>query len=297
MKLVAPTPITSSNLTASNVLENDAPAWSAGTYLLGDQVIYDHEVYEVIVSSTTDQPDVGAAASPPTWLNLGATNRYKMFDDTITTQTVNSGTIEVEITPAQIVNGLAFFGLSGNEITVVMDDPTEGEVYNQTRSLQDSSLITSWYSYFFEPISFRSDMVFLNLPAYSTGIITVIIDAGASDAKCGEMLMGVVRNLGVTNFGTSVSIQDYSIKSTDAFGNVIVVERPFSKRADYDVTVETAFVGSVQQVLASIRTTPTVFVGDENRQSTIVYGFYKQFNIVISTPSISDCTIEVEGLT
>lgn len=297
MKLIAPTAITPSNLTASNVLENDAPAWSAGTYSLGDQVIYDHDVYEVIVASTSDQPDTGAAAVPPTWLNLGADNRYKMFDDIITTQTINSGTIEVEVTPAKIINGLAFFGLYGNTINVVMDDPTEGEVYNETRSLQDNSLISTWYSYFFEPITFKSDIVFLDLPAYATGVITVTIDAGLSDAKCGEMLMGVVRNLGVSNFGTSVSIQDYSIKSVDAFGNTVIVERPFSKRADYDVTVETAFVGSVQQVLASIRATPTVFIGDENRQSTIVYGFYKQFNIVISTPSISDCTIEVEGLT
>jgi hypothetical protein len=52
----------------------------------------------------------------------------------------------------------------------------------------------------------------------------------------------------------------------------------------------------VQKVLADIRTTATVFVGDPNRPETVVYGFYKQFNIVLSTPSISDCSIEVEGL-
>jgi uncharacterized protein (DUF2141 family) len=53
----------------------------------------------------------------------------------------------------------------------------------------------------------------------------------------------------------------------------------------------------VQKALADIRTTPTVFIGDPNRPETIVYGFYRNFNIVLSTPSISDCTIEVEGLT
>jgi hypothetical protein len=52
----------------------------------------------------------------------------------------------------------------------------------------------------------------------------------------------------------------------------------------------------VQKALADIRTTPTVFIGDEDRAETIVYGFYRGFNIVISTPSISDCSIEVEGL-
>jgi hypothetical protein len=55
-------------------------------------------------------------------------------------------------------------------------------------------------------------------------------------------------------------------------------------------------VSAVQKLLADIRTTPTVFIGEDDKPETVVYGFYKQFNIVISTPSISDCSIEVEGL-
>jgi hypothetical protein len=123
-----------------------------------------------------------------------------------------------------------------------------------------------------------------------------LVDAGVSDAKIGELVIGKQRTIGVSNFGTSVSIIDYSVKSTDDFGNTVITTRAYSKRADYDVTVETAAVAAVQKALADIRTTPTVFIGDEDRPETVVYGFYKQFNIVLSTPSISDCSIEVEGL-
>lgn len=296
MIIIQPLPITAAMLTSSNVAETDAPLWTAGTYTLGTQRIYDHRIYEVIVTSTTDRPDIGAALATPSWLDLGATNRFKMVDQIISTQTQRAANINTVITPGAIVNSVACFGLYGNEITLTITDPVEGVVYTETRSLQDNTLIVDWYSYFFEEIAFRQDMVFTNLPAYGSAAFNVIVDAGADTAKIGELVIGKQRTLGVTNFGTSVSIQDYSVKSTDDFGNTVIVQRAYSKRAEYDVTVETSSVAAVQKSLADIRTTPTVFIGDGNRSETVVYGFYKQFNIVLSTPSISDCSIEVEGL-
>lgn len=296
MIIVQPTPVTPAMLTASNVPETDAPIWTAGTYSIGTLRIHEHRVYEVIVASTADRPDIGAAATPPTWLELSATNRFKMFDEIISTQTVQEFEIDVSVLPSTVINAAAFFGLFGSSITVTMTDPIDGQVYTETRSLQDNTLIVDWYPYFFENIDFLSDMVFLNLPAYGSATLNAIVDAGTDDAKIGEMIIGKQRDLGVTNFGTSVSIIDFSVKNTDEFGNTVITQRAFSKRADYDVTVNTSSVSAVQKALADIRTTPTVFVGDENKPETVVYGFYKQFNIVLSTPSVSDCSIEVEGL-
>lgn len=296
MIIIQPVPVTAAMLTASNVPETDAPAWTAGTYTLGAQRIYDHHVYEVIVASTTDRPDIGAALTTPSWLDLGATNRFKMFDQIISTQTSHANNVDIDITPGEVVNAAAFFGMQANEITLIITDPVEGIVYDETRSLQDNTLIVNWYAYFFEDITFLPDMVFAGLPSYSNATFNAIIDAGAGTAEVGEVVIGKQRTLGVTNFGTNVSIQDYSVKGRDDFGNTIIVRRAFSKRADYDVTVETSSIAAVQKSLADIRTTPTVFIGDENRPETVVYGFYKQFNIVLSTPSISDCSIEVEGL-
>lgn len=296
MRIVTPQPITATTLTASNVTITET-AWTAGTYTTGTQRYVGTILYEVIATpSTADSPTVGIAATPPTWKIIGAINRFKMFDNVISTQTTRTGTIVVTVDPGQIINAASFFGLAGNTINVVMTDPVEGQVYNETKMLQDNTLIADWYAYFFENIYPLTDAVFTDLPSYLNATITVTIDAGASTAKCGEMVIGRQSNLGLANFGTSVSIQDYSIKTTDEFGNVIIQERAYSKRADYDVTVETSRVATVQKLLADIRTTPTVFIGEENKPETVVYGFYKSFNIVISTPSISDCSIQVEGL-
>lgn len=296
MIIIQPVPVTPAMLVSSNVPETDYPVWTAGTYTAGTRRIYNHRIYEVIVASTTAQPDVGAAATPPSWLDVGATNRFKMFDQVISTQTVRSGNVTATIDPGTVINAAAFFGLSGNTITVTLTDPIEGVVYNQTRGLQDNTLIINWYSYFFEQIAFLSDMAFLDLPAYGSATLTVTIDGGAGNAEVGEVVIGKQRTLGVSNFGTNVSIIDYSVKATDAFGNTVITPRAYSKRADYDVTVNTQSVSAVQKALADIRTTPTVFIGDKNRPETAVYGFYRQFNIVLSTPTLSDCSIEVEGL-
>jgi hypothetical protein len=288
--------LTQSGLIFSNVPISET-LWTAGTYTTGTQRYEGITLYEVIASpSTTDQPSVGAAKTVPTWRIVGAINRYKMFDNVISSQSSNTGSVAVSIYPAQIVNAVAFFGLAGNSINVIMTDPIEGQVYNQTKTLQDNTLISDWYAYFFESIYPLTDAVFTDLPSYLNANISVTINAGASTARCGEMVIGRQSNLGLANFGTSVSIQDYSIKTTDDFGNIVIQERAYSKRADYDVTVESNRVATVQKLLADIRTTPTVFIGEDDRPETVVYGFYKSFNIVIATPSISDCSIEVEGL-
>ena len=286
--------MTGTGLAFSNVPENDYPQWSVGTYTLGTRRLYLRKVYEVIVASTTDQPDTGAALTVPSWLLIGSENRYKMFDQTISTQTAQATSIEAAVTPGGIVNAVAFFGLTGNRVTVTVDDLSEGVVYDTTKSLQDYTSIVDWYAYFFDDIVQRTDIVFLDLPSYGSATLGFTIEGVA--AECGEVVFGRQKILGVSNYGTSISIQDYSIKSRDEFGNTIITQRAFSKRADYDVTVETAAVSAVQQALAAIRTTPTVFVGEETKAETIVYGFYRSFNIVLANPSVSDCTVEVEGL-
>jgi hypothetical protein len=283
-------------LTYSNIPQTDAANWVAGTYTLGQKVIYNYRVYEVIVSTTTDQPDVGAAKTTPTWRDNGAINRYKMFDEVISTGTTGTPTIAVVISPGQLVNALALFNLTATTVQVTVNDPVEGLVYNETQSLQDNTLITSWYNYFFEAITNRSDAIFDDLPSYASGILSVVISNGASNAICGELVIGKQQTLGVSNFGSSVSIQDYSIKTRDEFGNTIIQQRAYSKQADFDVTVETPFVAAVQRILSDIRTTPTVFIGDADRSETVVYGFYRSFDIVLDHPSISSCAITVEGL-
>ncbi len=282
-------------LIGTNVPEDDYDLWEAGSYAAEDRVLFHHRIYEAL-TTTTDQPDIGVAADPPTWLLVSVANRWKAFDAMISDATVNPGIISYSIEPGTTVTALALFGLSGTTLTVTMTDPVEGVVYDAALPLQDNSSITDWYHYYFDPIVPIDEMVLLDLPSFGGAIVDISIIAGSEMARCGELVLGTQGDIGAALFGTSVGILSYSQKTQDQFGGYTITPRAFAKTVDFAVKVSTNRVRRIQKMLAAMRDKPIVYIGDPNRPETIVYGFFRSFNIVLQNPSSSDCSLEVEGL-
>ncbi|MCE0961807.1 hypothetical protein [Pseudomonas putida] len=280
----------------TNVPEADYPLWVPTTaYAVGVVVMFEHRNYEALVENTNKIP-TGVATDPPTWLDLGPTNRWRMFDDKIGTVTSNPESIDLTIAPGRAVDSLAFFGLDAASIYVRVVDPYQGIVYESVVSPVSTDGINDWYDYFFSPVEVNEDFVLLGLPAGSYGSIEIKIAKPGGIAKVGALILGKAAVLGEALYGTSVGITDYSRKERDTFGNMIIVERGYSKRAEFDVIVQTSMVSQVQRLLSKYRAKPLVWIGEASVQSTILYGYYKEFNLVISGPTASDCSISVEGL-
>lgn len=293
MKLLNPVRVGMAMVT-SNAVRSDFPEYDpAINYQIGDRVYFNGRDYESLVHPNTGhQPDI----SPLQWISIGASNRFKMFDDSVSSQTVAPMMLDVTVDPDAIINSVAVFEVDANTVQITLTDPLEGIVYDRTIRMLDNSAVIDWHSYFFEPISALREIVLTDLPSYGQATIRLVADAGAGTARVGEMVIGRQRNLGVTLFGTSVGIVDYSRKERDQFGNVIIVERRFTRTCDYDISIDTGKVATVQRTLAELRTTPTVFIGNESNPETVLYGFYRNFSIVIDNPAISSATIEVESL-
>ena len=296
MQIISPLAITDTILTSSNVPETDAAAYNAGTtYADGATVIYEHNVYESLVGSNLgNQPDI----SLTDWLLLGATNRFKAFDQKISDAVVYADTITYSLDPGVNIDSIVFFGLTAAEVNITITDPTDGEVYNETRSTLSNISVVDWYTYFFgAPTTFEREVVFQDLPPYSSATIVITITNTGSNAEVGQLVLGSAVSLGLTTYGSSISIQDYSRKERDAFGNPIIIERAFARLVDFNVQLSTSDVRRVDRELASYRTTPIVWIGvPEEEYGLVVYGYYRQFDILLSNVSISDATIEVEGL-
>ena len=226
MRLIKPVEITPAKLISSNVPETDYPAWSvSATYAIGDRVLLDHHIYEalaIVAAGVKPGAEVVDKDHPAKWQDRGMDNRWRMFDDKVESLTANPGTIEVRIRPGAVINSMALFNLQGKSVTITMIDPVEGEVYRKTLSLVDAG-VTNWYDWFFEPIGKRTDVVVLDMPPYGSADIVLIIDAGAEVAAIGHTVIGAVKRIGTALYGTSVGINDYSRKSTDEFGNTIVI--------------------------------------------------------------------------
>ena len=265
--------------------------------LAGSTFIYQQTVYEAL-TDTQDRPDMGSLLDPPTWVSLGVVNPLRMIDGQVGTSTSASGPLEVVFSNVDIVDGLALFNLLAQTVLIELVDSVEGVVFSTGEiSLVDNTGVTDWYQYFYSPVTNKKDFVFTGLPPYRGADVRVVLTDVSGVLQVGEIALGPIRNLGDTQFGTSVGILDFSRKDRDTFGNFIITERRFSKRANYDISLRTNQIAFAQQLLARLRATPAVFIGAESQPETIIYGFYRSFDIVLSGVKFSECTIEVEGLT
>lgn len=299
MKIVKPTPMAVEKLVSSSVPEDDAPAWvSTASYSLGSEVVHKNRVWEALTevpAGVEPGNETVTVESPAKWLNREATNRWKMFDDKVGSQTKGQGIIEVSIVPGEVVNAIALFNVDARSVTVRMIDSYEGEVYRRTVILVDTGA-DDWYGWFFDPMPKRRELVLLDLPAYGTATIIVEIENLVGEAAVGHFVLGTQSDIGVAQYGTSVGITDFSRKERDDYGNPILIRRAFSKRAEFDVWLETRRVSAIQRLLASLRSEPTVWIGEQKFEETIIFGFYRDFDITISGPTVSDATITVEGM-
>ncbi len=298
MKLIKPIEVTPERLISSSVPEDDAPAWGPEGYAVGSRVIHQHRLYEALVdvpAGVEPGAEVVTVAAPAKWLDLGAANRWKMFDDRVESQTAAAGSISVVVAPGQVVDAVTLLNVAGAVARVTVTDPIEGLVYEREESLIEAGA-DDWYEWFFAPVERVTDLTLLDLPAYGAGEVSVVIDNFSDLAAVGHVVLGMTAEVGVAQYGSSVGITDFSRKERDSFGNAVVVPRSFSKRAEFDVWLETRLVGVVQRLLASLRARPVVWIGESSMEATILFGFYRDFDITISGPEISDAVITIEGL-
>jgi len=300
MKLIRPVTVTNSVLTYSNVPETDYTAWSGVTaYTVGTRVILvsTHKIYECLVANTNFSPDVNLTGTAPKWLEISSTNKWKMFDASWGSQTSIATPLTFVLAPVAIINSLALLNVDATSITV--NATASGvNVYSKTIDMVGGEQVIDWYSYFFELITYKSDLVLTDIPPYSNSTITVSIINTSSTATCGNCVVGNYYDLGDTQYGASAGIVDYSVKTTDSFGNTTVVQRTYAKRMNSNLMINNNIVDDVVNLLASYRSTPLVWVGAEsNYTSLIVYGFYKDFDVNIAYPDYSSCSLTIEGLT
>ena len=297
MRVIKSVVTTDAILTSSNIPEDEHPVWVSSTsYTALDKVIYQHKIYERIVTGAgTTTPDLDQV----NWLDSGYTNRYRMFDNIISSVSSRTGGIEFTLTPNQVINGIALLNVNASTVRVVMNDPIEGVVYDRTKELRSSSNVIDYYSYFFAPLINLGDLdtaIFLDLPNKPTATITVYVSSGVGLVEVGEVVYGVQSIVGRTNYGTAIGITSYSRKDTDEFGKVTVIKRKNSKYADYDIDIDNTNLAFVQRLFQDIDSVPCVFIGNPEMEELIVYGFYKDFKATISFPTVSKCTLRVEGL-
>lgn len=298
LTVVKPIAVTPSMLVSTDVPEADYAEWDVGTtYAVGDRVIVaaQHKIYQsAIAGNVGKSPATDRAA----WLEVGATNRWKPYDKSVSSQVVQADAISYRIKPGQAVTSVGVLNITGGtSLRVRVIDPTFGTVYDKTVSLSRTPLAPGWWMWFFGERRAPTQALLQDLPSYPGADILIDI-TGTAELAVGVLVLGQVRQFSMgVKMGARVGIQDFSRKERSEFGDVMVVERSFAKRASFSLLLTAEEVDSFHQFLSEVRATPCLWIGSKRYEATTVYGFYKNFDIVISYFNYSDCELELEGLT
>lgn len=242
------------------------------------------------------QPMVNYGAGEQ-WLRVGATNRWRMFDNANNSQSSNTSTIAVTLHCKGRVDSAILLNTSAATARVKMTDSIEGTVYDETHSLVEPLGESSWYSWLFDPVERRTELQITDMPPYLDPVIELTLTDTDNTVLCGNFVVGRVKEIGATLHGSSFSLQDYSTKETDEFGVTQIVERDYASRGNFIIKVENVFLGRLKNLLATYRATPVVYIGSEAYDPTIIFGIYRDVNVEISYPTVSICTLDLLGLT
>jgi len=303
ISIVDPVTITDAMLTSTNVPETDYSAWASGTtYAAGARVILTstHRIYESLQASNLNKNPV---TETTWWVEVSPTNRWKSFDLSNQSQTVypsnSPPNITYEMTLGQAVGVIGIMNLTGaTAVAVTVDDPVYGIVYDEEYDISQVPLQSSWWHWFFGTRSAASNQVIIqDIPAYPNASITVSI-TGTTGLAVGVILFGQANQFSLgMKYGARVGIQDYSRKETNDFGDVVFVERAFAKRATYEIFLDNGEVDQLQSYLSSVRAKPVLWIGSNEFEATTIFGFYKNFDILLSYTDHAECSLEIEGLT
>lgn len=297
MKLIKPTIITDAMLTTAPAEPASGMTWNAGTAYVVDALVErttTHRRYKRKVAGiTATVPE----SDTTNWADIGPSNRWAMFDRKVGTITTTTSSLTAVFRPGSI-SGISLLELVGRQAVVTMKDAPAGTtVYSRTISL-DGTIIGSIFDWFFTDYTQLTDFVLVDLPAQFTNCELTVAITATTTVSCGVCAVGQVVDLGSTQYGVTVGIVDFSVKTVDTFGNIDVTQRSYSKRNSLKSITPKSDFNRIFRTLASLRATPCVYIGTEvsGYEPMIVYGFYKEFSIDVSYPQHHLCNLEIEGL-
>lgn len=297
--------VTSTVLTASNVPTTDAPVWSSGTtYSLGDQVVILGDVNMIYESSQDNNTALDPTAGIG-WFIVGAINRYKAFDDELSSVTVGSGsTITYTLEPTQYCNVMTFFRMQATSLRVIVRDGSDSVIFDKSVALLDTRRIRTFTDYI-DPIPRLTSIVFMGrdtqgrsfvvLPGYS---VEITIDAGSGTPSVGVIQLGRMLSLGVSDTSTKAAFRSFSTVQFSQFGILNVVRRPGTRDLRGSMIVQKDSTGYVLDLLEELQGAITSWWTHEEfaLTGTGIVGLLVDFNADFSRGTISQISLEIQGV-
>jgi hypothetical protein len=298
MKIIKPNNFT---LISSNVPDTAYPAWDSGTsYSVGAIVSYtNHGEYQAVADNINK--NIGLAVNiydyvknpSGCWKFLGTTNRWKMFDQFLNTQTTNASTITATVS---VYDAQAIFvgNINADSVQIqIKDNLTSSIIEDVTYSLLDEP--TDWLSYFYSDISYVKSSIIHERTTLNRDVSVIVTATSAGTPAIGIFLAGSTYSIGSTQWNFKASALDYSVVATDtSSGATYLQQGNYAKLWDGQMFINTNWSDPVYATLVNVRGTPVVFY--DKPDTTLIYGFIKTFDMTISGTVETRVDLKLQGL-
>jgi hypothetical protein len=299
MLMIRPNTITAAMVTGTTATETVALWSNATTYAVGDLVRLEstRAIYRSLQAANLNKDPV---TQPTWWVYVSADNRMAMFDEGVGSATTATTEFTVTLRPGRFA-AVAFLNTTCAAIDVTITDMgTSTVVYSGTVAMSSYEIV-EWYDYLTAPLDYRTETLVTNLPSVDDPELELRFYGSTGDTvSCGVLAVGYPYELGSTEYGASVGILDYSKKITSEDGITTLTPGKFAKRMDLTLQCDASKLNRNLQVLSAVRATPCVWAAASDTpdyEALITYGWAREFDIVISYPTVHLCRLRIEGLT
>lgn len=304
MKVIVPVTVTGAMLSDMSIAEPDTgsgeAAYNSGTtYTAGAQVISatTHRTYQSLQAANTGNAlPVAPATQTDWWLDIGPTNRWKMFDLVADTQSVGASPLTVTIAPGKRVNSVLFDNVLADSVTIegVSADET---VYGPKTITMRRRNVRGWYDYFYAPFEASNAGAVFDIPPRTDIALTLTFTRSSGSVKVGDVLVGNAYDIGTPQYPLQKQLQNFSQISIDPFGTASFTPRPSKSVLSHTLQAPSSSWKTIEDLRTLLKASPAGWTTlDEDNalfpQFTVI-GFYTRWDMQLSKARKIDQTLEV----
>lgn len=288
-----------------DIIEDGVDVYDASsTYSTGDVVQINDNINRKY-KATQDVPegvtpinDVNATTGVGTyWLDYGATNYKKAFDELASSSCLNSDTIYYKFQTSD-VDLLMLGGLSAITVRVkVVNTDTDTVLLDETYATTTRE-VYDWHDYTYAQAEKQTSFFMLLPMAYNT-TLELWINTPDEIVSVGHVAFGRSKNVGLSLMDPkpTSSRRGLTTKSRDEFGNIITRKKARYKTMTISCLIDSTVIDIIEDRLDSFVDKACIFVGDERDggyKALLIFGELKDHDMPIGLVKTT-YQLEVDG--
>ena len=136
-----------------------------------------------------------------------------------------------------------------------------------------------------------------DIPPFAGCSVRVILSDVGHVVACGELLIGLSKHIGDTQWGPQIALNDTSVTTRNAFGDVDLQKRPIYDSGTFTLNIDADAVDDVKAFIDAVTGTFVLFIGDPDYASMAIFGFVSGFVVAINFDTHSVCSLTIGGAT